>query len=403
MKKSIVDYLNKLEQQIIDELGSKHEKLVSNMDTIVKQMEQRASQIGQMQNDFIQMTQYATELQMYVGLNEIETFTSESAKYIETLESGNLFDDKNIEVNISSHLQSILRDVESFGDINISSTFSTFRVKTGRKDQAQHLVSNTHGVEQIRPSMLRQLTIPEDMKYLNILACLVLFDGQIIILEKNKKQLLLFRNDGILIGEVVTFSQYPCDVCLVRNNTVAVTLEIGNETALVDVEKDEILKLIRISHSCKEVASDGQIMVVCNEKTSTVVNLNDMSQTILGVVVGRHISLLKGNIYGIIYNENRVSCYTKTGEPLWTFQHPDIDFPHGLTLDKNGFVYIVSYGNNSIVVVSPDGKTCKTILSRDDGIKYPWAIDINRETGMMIVSTRTGMQTIIQLLFIKSK
>ncbi|VDI29552.1 Hypothetical predicted protein [Mytilus galloprovincialis] len=83
------------------------------------------------------------------------------------------------------------------------------------------------------------------------------------------------------------------------------------------------------------------------------------------------------------------SAATKVLEnSLWTFQHHDIDGPEGIALDKNGFVYIASRKNNRIVVVSPDGKTCKTILSDVDGINYPVYIDINRETGMMIVSSK---------------
>ena len=84
-----------------------------------------------------------------------------------------------------------------------------------------------------------------------------------------------------------------------------------------------------------------------------------MSQRTLEKVRAGCVALFKGNIYGTI--ENQVCCYKSTGEPLWTFR--DINSPKGLTLDKNGFVYIVSRGNNRIVVVSPDGKTCKTKLS----------------------------------------
>lgn len=40
------------------------------------------------------------------------------------------------------------------------------------------------------------------------------------------------------------------------------------------------------------------------------------------------------------------------------------------------------------MVVSPDGKNCKTILSEDNGIKSPKGIDINIETGTMIVSNQ---------------
>ncbi|CAG2251472.1 unnamed protein product [Mytilus edulis] len=113
-----------------------------------------------------------------------------------------------------------------------------------------------------------------------------------------------------------------------------------------------------------------------------------MSQTILEGVRASHISLFGGYIYGTIFRENKVCCYKSTGELLWTFQHQDIDRPQGIALDKNGFVYIASKENNRIVVVSPDGKTCKTILSDVDGINYPVYIDIHRETGIMIVSSK---------------
>ncbi|VDI43573.1 Hypothetical predicted protein [Mytilus galloprovincialis] len=81
----------------------------------------------------------------------------------------------------------------------------------------------------------------------------------------------------------------------------------------------------------------------------------------------------------------------KTGEALWTFMHDDIFIIQGITLDKNGFVYVVSMSTNRVVVVSPDGKTCKTILSEADGIKCPLAIDIDRETGIMIVSSEISV------------
>ncbi|CAG2231257.1 unnamed protein product [Mytilus edulis] len=224
MRKSINDYLNKLEQDILNDLESKHSKLKSNMATLLQQMEQRASQIDQMQSQFTKMTQYATELQMYIGLREIEKTTAQAAKYIEDLESGGHFIEKNLKLKISTALQAILQDVKSFGDIDINTTTSALKMKAGRKDQAQHLVPNVPGIEQIKPSLLTKLTIPKNMN-LNITACLILPDGKYIILDSENKQLLLFNNDGIFIRKVVTFTEYPCDACFVRNKTVAVHTE----------------------------------------------------------------------------------------------------------------------------------------------------------------------------------
>ncbi|XP_063411853.1 E3 ubiquitin-protein ligase Midline-1-like [Mytilus trossulus] len=390
MRKSIDDFLDKLEQEILDDLDSKQSKLKSQMNTLLQQLKTQANQMSQLESEFSKMTQYATELQMYVGLREIEKTTSEAAKHLEDLKSGGQLDEVNLELTISSELQSILKDVKSFGDININTSPLTLQLKAVRKDQAQYLVHSTPTIEQINPSLLRQLTIPQDRKNISIYACTILPDGKYLILDSKFGicNLLLFSNDGMFMREVVKFTGASYDSCFVRNNTVAVALNSEKQIALVDVEKNKIFKSINISHLCFSVASDGQMLVVSRTEKSTIVNLNDESHTILEGVKAYYVASFKGNIYGTIIMENKVCCYTSSGEPLWTFMHDDIISLRGITLDKNGFVYVVSRSNNRVVVVSPDGKICKTILSEADGIKDPYAIDIDRESGIMIVSSR---------------
>ncbi|XP_071138232.1 E3 ubiquitin-protein ligase TRIM71-like [Mytilus edulis] len=393
MGKSINDYLTKLEQDILNDLESKHKKLILDMATILQQMEEQASQINQMQSQFSKMTQYSTELQMFIGLREVEKTTSQTAKYIEDLEIGDHFIEKNLQVNISSALQSILRDVKSFGDINIDTNSSTLQIKAGRKKQAQDLILKVPGIKQIKPSLLTRLAIPKDMMYLRIYACRILPDGKFIILDGRKNQLLLFGKDGTFIRIVATFSESPFDACFVRSNTVAVTLGLVHQTPLVDIEKNKskIIQTIKLSHFCYGVASDGKNLVISsNNRHITTVNLDDMSHTIIERMegVGR-ISLFQGNIYGTNYSGDKVCCYKSTGEPLWTFQHQDIGRPEGITIDMQGFVYIGSNGTNNVVVVSPDGQTSKTIISEADGIIRPYGIDVNKETKMIIVSSET--------------
>ncbi|XP_071161784.1 tripartite motif-containing protein 2-like [Mytilus edulis] len=394
-RRSIDDYLNKIEQTILDDLDSKHSELKLNMDSFVKQMEQRLVKIEQIQSEYTKMTQYATNLQTYVALGEIAKTTSEAATYITGLkESGNLFSEKNLELNISPSIQSIEKDVKSFGDITINTNSSTLLIKTGRKNEALCIPK----MDLIKTSRLKRLTIPKNMTFLDIRACLILPDGRVVILDYNKKQLLLFENDGFFIRAVVTFEGDPFDGCLVEKNTVAVLLGSANQTALVDVEKNTIFQRIELSHYSYGIASDGKNLIIssdgknlgmsCESYQITKVNLHDMSQIILdGVKELNYIALFQGNIYGTNSSENTVCCYESTGKHVWTFKHQHIVKPGGLSLDNNGFVYLASQKKDSIVIVSPDGKTCKTILSEANGIKSPWAIDINRETRMMVVSS----------------
>ncbi|CAC5374055.1 unnamed protein product [Mytilus coruscus] len=142
MRKSIDDYLDKIEKDLLDDLESKRSKLKLKMNTLLQQLTQRSNEISQLQNEFSKMAQCATELQMYVGLREIEKTTSQAVKYIEDLKSGGQFDENNLKVTVSSELQSILNDVKSFGDININTTPFTLQLKAGRKRSSTVPVSN---------------------------------------------------------------------------------------------------------------------------------------------------------------------------------------------------------------------------------------------------------------------
>ncbi|CAG2186866.1 unnamed protein product [Mytilus edulis] len=240
MRKSINDYLNTLEKEILDDLESKHQKLKSEINIILEQMEQQANQIGHFQNQFSKMTKHATELQIYVGLREIENTTSKAAKYIDDLEKGGQLNEKKLEVSISPVLRSVLEDVKSFGDVHMRTASSTLRLNAGRKDQAQYLLPQVSGIDKIKPSFLRKITIAQNMKPINhiyMATSMILPNGRFLILDNIGKRILLFSNEGMFIRDVVTLTGDPEDVCFVKDHTVAVTLGSTQQTVVVDVKK----------------------------------------------------------------------------------------------------------------------------------------------------------------------
>ncbi|CAG2232752.1 unnamed protein product [Mytilus edulis] len=154
-----------------------------------------------------------------------------NSKTLRRFKSRGQLDKVNLELTISSELQSILKDVKTFGNININTRPFTLQLKAVRKDQAQYLVHATPTIEQIKPSLLRHLTIPQDRKNINIYACRILPDGKYLILDStynDKSNLLLFSNDGMFMREVVQFKEGSYDFCFVRNNTVAAALHSKN-------------------------------------------------------------------------------------------------------------------------------------------------------------------------------
>jgi outer membrane protein assembly factor BamB len=73
-----------------------------------------------------------------------------------------------------------------------------------------------------------------------------------------------------------------------------------------------------------------------------------------------------------------IYCYTLTGQQIWTFKDENVlRVPRGIALDKNKNVYVTGRETQNVVVLSPDGKTCRQILAKSDGLNEPISLCIN--------------------------
>ncbi|VDI34659.1 Hypothetical predicted protein [Mytilus galloprovincialis] len=390
MRLSIDDYLNQQEQKLLKDLEIEHSKLRSEIDKLLHEVDGRAKHIRILQNEFSNMTKYATELQTYIGLKEIEKVTSKEANYMEDLKRGPDLNERTLLVTTSPALAPILHDIKSFGEITINTRPCNVQVNAGRKDQAQYLVPSSM-LDQVKPSFINTLKVPGG-KQMRFVDCCILPDNNCLVLDAIRKSLLMFRNDGTFISSILTFKEDPDTVCFVKNGTVSVSFYRSCAVALVDIVQSKVIRHFKFSHPCYGVSSDGQVMVIAKPTTQNVIviNLQDDSKEKLRGINLHNISLFMGNIYGTNAWNNTVSCYKLSGEMLWTFKHVDIVTPVGIALDQNGFIYVACRGSNNIVVVSPDGKSCRTILNQDNGINTPQSVAIDVKSGIMLVISLTN-------------
>ena len=61
-----------------------------------------------------------------------------------------------------------------------------------------------------------------------------------------------------------------------------------------------------------------------------------------------------------------------------------------MAVDIDLNVYVASEGNNSVVVISPDGKRCRTVLRKLDGIDNPFAICFDKVKNNLVVCNCNG-------------
>ena len=105
----------------------------------------------------------------------------------------------------------------------------------------------------------------------------------------------------------------------------------------------------------------------------------------VGIAIGP-----KGNLFIVSQGENKVIVVSRKGKLLKTFGNKLLDSPRGITIDKTGNVYVVDTNHNRVVKFDRDGKLLFS-FGREGGGKgefyYPRGIGINSKDYLYVADT----------------
>jgi DNA-binding beta-propeller fold protein YncE len=86
-----------------------------------------------------------------------------------------------------------------------------------------------------------------------------------------------------------------------------------------------------------------------------------------------------------------VTCYTIKGEQLWVYKDASVlNDSFGVTVDNNYIAYVTSYSSDNVVVLAPDGRQGKQLISRYDGLIYPTGIYFDKSKNSLLVANIYG-------------
>ena len=112
-----------------------------------------------------------------------------------------------------------------------------------------------------------------------------------------------------------------------------------------------------------------------------------------------NVSLRDDTIKCTNWDTNTIYCYTLTGQHSWAFKDENVlRQPLGIALDKNRNVYVAGRETNNVVVLSPDGKNCREILTKSDGLNKPYSLRINIDRSELLVCNLSGPAFLFSLL-----
>lgn len=362
-------------------------------DHLTSEIEDKKKVIHNLQNDLSKMTMYATDLQMYVGMQYLEKSVSKEVGYLNKLQRKGQLDEIRLESKLSSDLKCLTNNIKSFGTAVAHSSPCTLQFNTSGEYQVHLSVPPLLTIDNINPKLKTTLKIPIRFDKINIYGCQVLPDGRNVILDVTSKSLLLFSKDGEFTENLQKFEDEPNDICYIKGNLIAVTIHQKNKILLIDIVNKNITKTIKVADTCYGIDSNGEALVVNLDSSPMKLLIMDFDGNALSVisVPGQytiHTALFKNNILCTDWKDNLVYCYTNKGSLLWTYNQEDICKPFGITVDKHGFIYVTCKGNDKIAVLSEDGKTSRTIISKDLDVVCPSAINIEKSSCTLLVTNQ---------------
>ena len=426
-RKSLNNQLDKIEKQTVEEMESEEHNLQGKLKKVLVAMEIKRTDFDNIRQDVNKIKKYASDLQTFIGVNEMTSVLDEKVKKEKGAFNYDLFE---LKLDFSSELESFVKYVSTFGAVSFtqklcsSSLVKEAELQAQIPQETQKLCSSSL----VKEAEL-QAQIPQESKlgvtpqltrkaivnfktgvygHVCIKGCDILPDGKLIFAEQEGKRSLMFSNNGNYEKDIIRFSGTPFEVSYIRENIVAVTIYDKLEVVFVNVITNTIINTVDIGHKCFGTDFSMNclaIRAIPRYTSSHIVNLDSKGKLIDRVNIpgsfSSHISLRDGTIKCTDWKANKIYCYTSTGKEMWTFNTEHVlRKPVGIALDKNRNVYVAGYETNNVIVVSPDGKNCRKILTKLDGLNKPYSLRINIDRSELLVCNKNGPAFLFSIHYI---
>jgi hypothetical protein len=395
----INSHLDTLEQNILKELDDYKDKIKSKIDNILKQLSEESKTVEGIQRDIIAVKEYASDLQSFLGSKAIEEQVKKEEKYIMALSEDGCLQQLNLKCRIDKKIKNIMSTMTSFGSVSIETSPPLVVIKTIKAKQAQIMsviqLPFVKSINDIKLTPHHTFDISKEKYLTSITGCIVSSNGKMILVDiYYSSRLVILNDDGTLYKRIPCSLGHPFDVTYLDDRTVAVSTNKGIEMINIDTKKTE--RRINTSQRCFGITYHNGVLLWCEEQRGIqMMKLSDDRNTTLvkqsNLPSDSYITTCEEKIYQTNYNTNTVTCYTIKGDKLWEYKDESVlTDPHGVTVDNDANVYVTSWRSNSVVVIEPNGRQGRQIVSSDDGLQNPTGIYFDKSKNSLIVTNYYG-------------
>ncbi|CAG2195524.1 unnamed protein product [Mytilus edulis] len=389
-RKMINDHLDKIQDKIIKELYANEENESKRIKLLLCEIEDIEKGISDLQGNQNNIRQHASELQTFLALKHIEKEVSDKAECIQSVLKNEDMKIKTLALEVNKDVQNICR-ADCFGSVSVDSKSCKVVIDSNKNKEAQMMIPSliSKCIDDIKLSNKMQIDLQSTG---SVRGCAILPNGKMMFCDYNKGNLIVLKSNGMHEFEI------RLDTCAFdlayfeRESSIAVTSGFGsNVIHIIDPNSRTIKRTIKSRDTQFGIALNKTVLVCCKSgKGIMEVQLNGESEKALvsfSMPPFSYVAVHGDNMYYTNKDNHSVTCYDIHGNLKWEFKDTQtLQYPQGISVDNNGNVYVVSRDTHSVVIITPDGERCRTILSSRDGLSSPRALHFEPTSNKLLVA-----------------
>jgi hypothetical protein len=297
---------------------------------------------------------------------------------------------------MDTSINTIITSIQKFGEVVVESKPCELTFVRGKDKQGRIMVAD---LSPHMPVEHIQLKLKQVIHYKGkgIGGCSMLPDGRMVMSCFHTNTLRFINKEGEEYFQIGVDTTRACmfdTVYFKYNNSVAVSSGQGRNTCItiINIESKKVMTTIHMYMGVYGMAVSGRAIYYCSHDNYTGLHMLDLSdKSVSDIIISDkfrafYVATSGDKLYYINRYNDTVTCCNLHGTTQWEFTDKRvITRPYGITVDNDGNVYVVGAFNSNVVVISPDGKRHRQLLSSEDGMIYPRVLDYDKSTNRLLV------------------
>ncbi|CAG2224258.1 unnamed protein product [Mytilus edulis] len=382
-------HLDALEENILQELRTKHDKCKSKYSETLKCLKKTEHEFAICKEQTQQMKLFASDLQVFLGTCQMNETTMEKIKSLKA----ETCKDKSYAMDMKLHpvFYSLLNDVEHFGEIHITENNFDQHFKEEKIKQAQKPIRGlSQNIGDINLEIkLDFLTKPQTL----ITGCLISSSGRILLADFFGTGNLMEYEDTGKYVRTIQISSKPFDLIEIDTDHIVVTYPEAKKMEFMNLKGNNVERKIECRNKCYGISLHNRtIFTLVRDRGILIIDITGTILETINIITSSvyFITATEDKIYYTDEKKNTVNCCNFKGKLVWSFSDKSIFWPTGITVDKNHNVYVVGNKTKKLVLIQNDGKKSKVIFNAKNGLFRPLTVCYNKNKNLLLLNLESG-------------